>query len=105
MKNFLKNLDGPQSSLYEPAVKVKFVSGKKPELVIFESDSDTDHTSGKREVERIPISNFSNQELHALMEEKGFPKKDFTLDCVDHEDGSTTCKTKILGNAKEDSEL
>jgi hypothetical protein len=96
VKTFIKNLKGVQhSSLYEPLVTVNYISGKKPELVIFESDSDTDKMLGRQEMERIPLSTLNLEELHQLMADKGFAKKDLTIDCIEHDDGSSTCTNNL----------
>ena len=46
---------------------VKFIKGKKPELVIFDDDIVT---------ERISLMELDVEGLHSLMRSKGFPKKE-----------------------------
>lgn len=49
-------------------VDINWSPGAKPVLVIKEDNGD--------EIERIDLSPFSTEELHALMAEKGFTKKE-----------------------------
>ena len=80
----MKNLKEPHASLYEPAVTVKWMKGRRPELVIFDSGIET---------ERIKLEKMKTEEIHQLMAEKGFVKN--LEDCTE-EGGETTCAAGVV---------
>ena len=64
MKSFVKNTPVEHSSLYEPSVTVRYMSGAKPEFVIFSDEG--------AELERVDMTHLKLQELHELMASRGF---------------------------------
>jgi len=63
VKKFLKAKGG--ADLYE-SLEIKWISGRKPVLILYEGDQET---------ERIDLAPYSTSELHDLVLEKGFVLK------------------------------
>jgi len=68
VKKFLKE---GEAETYKN-VEVRYIKGRKAILTIFENDE---------ELEKIVLSDYKNrEEMHEMMLEKGFVKKDATLE-------------------------
>lgn len=64
MKRFVK--ESGHADTYE-GLEIDYVRGKPPTLIMMDGDA---------EVERVDLAPYSTDELHALMQEKGFARKE-----------------------------